>query len=801
MRTLEQRYRAAEATTQWKEKRLVRNADVLPNWLAGGDRFWYARETAAGREWMLVDARRRTRAPAFDHARLAQALGQKTGQAVDAAALPLAGLHMTDDGGAIEFAAFGKGFRFGLADGSLSDSATASRTDLLTSPDGRLGVFRRGHNLWIRDLSSGAERALTSDGVAGCAYGAPPECRERLQVHLPPMPAPPEARWSPDGKRLLTLQTDERQVRPLPVLEFVPVDGSLRPKAHEVRVAWPGDPALPEFRMVAIEVATGHQVPAQWPRLAAVRMFDTPFSAGTVWWSDDGVTCWFVDVERGERTARVVAFDTRTGQCRELFAETSATYVDLGYNVYAACPSTVLPQHNELLWWSQRSGHGHLYLVDLASGALKRPVTCGEWLVNDVLHVDAARREVWIVTMGRVPGHHPYHREICRVHLDDGRIDALTPEDGDHCVWRQGDFALLAARMLGDDPGLAAGLAPTGEYFVDTFGTIDRPPQTVLRDRAGQVVMEIERAQTDELPASFTWPEVVETTSADGVTKIFGVMVRPPEAVEGKPLPVVNVIYGGPQIDAVPKTTFAGFGGIGFLAELLAYAQLGFVAVMFEGRGTPGRGKAFQDASYGRIETASDLSDHVAGIRELAARHAFIDLDRVGVTGFSGGGYATVGAMLREPGFYKVGVASAGNHDQRMFWAPWGERYQGLLDGGNYEQQTHEHLAHRLEGRLLLIHGLLDAGCHPSALFRLTEALSHANKDFELLLSAQAAHRSTGYASRRSWDFFMRHLAGLEPPRGLAIETGSDLMFKRLMAQQAEALSLVSKAGDAAEAG
>jgi dipeptidyl-peptidase 4 len=171
-----------------------------------------------------------------------------------------------------------------------------------------------------------------------------------------------------------------------------------------------------------------------------------------------------------------------------------------------------------------------------------------------------------------------------------------------------------------------------------------------------------------------------------------------------------------------------------------------------------------------------------------------LDLERVGITGFSGGGYATAGAMLRYPEFYKVGVAGSGNYDQRLFWAPWGERYQGLLDGKNYDTQAHDHLADRLDGKLMLIHGLLDVGCHPAALFRLTEALSRANKDYDLLLAAQAAHQATGYTTRRLWDYFVRHLAGIEPPRGLTIVTGADLMFDRMMRRHAESVALVATA-------
>ena len=780
MRTLEQRYRDAEAITQLSERRQIRNCDVHPRWLGCEDRFWYTRDTADGREWVLVDAAAGTRAPAFDHAALASALGAALGRDVSASALPID--QVAFDGECLRFHALGSGWSFLTRTGTLERSASSGRPDFLASPDGALALFRKGPDLWVHDVAASSDRALTVDGTLHFAYGALPECRARMQPQHPAPPAPPEALWSPDGTRVLTVQTDERGVKPLPLVDWVPADGDLRPRALELRVPWPGDAQVPEYRLVCIDMRTGRQTPARWPRIPAVRMYDTPFSANLI---------WFVDVERGEKRARLVEFDTDTGRCRELFEETSPTFVDLGYNVYAACQSQVVPGTRELLWWSERSGHAHLYLVGLDTGAVKRAVTSGDWLVRDVLHVDAGRREVWIAATGRIAGRHPYHREVLRVGLDTGDIVAIASDAADHTAWRRREFGLMLLQVRGEDPDRVFGVSPTGEYCVETSSELHRPPVTVLRDRDGRVAMELERGEVHGLPSTFRWPEVVTTKAADGATDIWGVMVRPAETEDGRPLPVINVIYGGPQVDAVPRATFGGLDM--YVSQLCSYAQLGFVAVMFDGRGTPGRSKAFHDTSYGHVERASDVDDHVAGIRELAARHRFIDLDRVGITGFSGGGYATAGAMLRRPDFYKVGVAGAGNYDQRMFWASWGERFQGIVDGENYASQSHEALAAELRGKLMFIHGLLDPGCHPSALFRFTEALVRANKDFDLLLDPTAAHRMTGYSTRRLWDFFVRHLAQEEPPQGIAIKIGADMFYERIMERQREIAEFVNR--------
>jgi len=791
VRTLEQCYRDAETFSQATERHLIRNCEIHPHWTGAGDEFWYARETRNGREWILVDARRRLRRVAFDHDALATALSQAVDKSADPKDLPLDQVVMNAEAELISFRAFGCGWTYSVKTNSLVRGAAGARPDLLWSPDRGSAAFRRGNDIWLKDLATGRDRALTTDGEPYYRYGAPPECRERMNPTQPPMPSRPEALWSPDGSRLLTVQTDDRSVRPLTIVEWIPADG-FRPKVHEVRTAWVADAHVPEFRLVCINVTSGSQVAARWPRIPAVRMNDTPFGANVIWWSSDNRHCWFVDSERGEKAVRLVEFDTETGECRQLFEERSATYVDIGYNVYAACQSEVLADSGELVWWSERSGWGHLYLVDLKTGAIKRPITSGEWVVRDVLLLDAERREVWVIASGRERARHPYFREILRVPLDGGSIAAVASGDVDHVVWRRNEFNLAVLRMVGDDPGAVSGISPTANYFVDIETRPDRASVSTLRDRDGKGVMELERAELDGLPESFRWPEIVKTKAADGTTDIYGVMVRPPEADGSRALPVINLIYGGPQVDAAPHAGFAALSRH-YLLELCTYAQLGFVAVMVDGRGTPGRGKAFHDESYGRIERASDIDDHIAAIRQLAAQYRFIDLQRVGITGFSGGGMATAHALLRRPEFYKVGVAGGGNYDQRLFWAPWGERYQGLLNGNNYDTQALEQLAPALAGKLLFIHGLLDVGCHPSALLRLMNALEKADKDYDLLLQSQAAHRVTSYTTRRAWDYFTRHLAGIEPPKGLKLTVGGDLLYEKFMSKAAEAAAFVAR--------
>jgi dipeptidyl aminopeptidase/acylaminoacyl peptidase len=318
---------------------------------------------------------------------------------------------------------------------------------------------------------------------------------------------------------------------------------------------------------------------------------------------------------------------------------------------------------------------------------------------------------------------------------------------------------------------------------VETVTRIDGLPRTDLRTSDGKLVMEVEQAEAVGLPENWNWPEPVSLLAADGETEIRGVVFRPSDFSPDKSYPVIDHIYGGPQVTLAPES----LTGMSFTTAQ-SLAELGFIVVVIDGRGTTERSRAFHESSYGAIETASNLEDHIAGVKQLAERYPYMDVERVGITGFSGGGYMTAHAMLRFPDFYKVGVSGAGNHDQRLFWHSWGERYNGLLEGDNYLQQANLTHAANLEGKILFIHGLLDHGVHAAGLFQLTQALMNENKKFDLVILPQAGHELPGYAMVRMWDYFVEHLAGLEPPEDFATQSSQDLMKARLMAIQAESM-------------
>ena len=782
-------YERAAAVQAHLKDRWVLNQTVYPRWIDATG-FWYERETPEGGEYVLVDAQRKEQRAAFDRNLLAKPLVEATGKDIDAFDLPIVNLDISST--AVTFTASGRHWRF--EDGKLGElDADPNNPAWLVSPDGARAVFSKDHNLWLKNLDTGEEKALTHDGEPLFAYAANPNATGQPALK-------PEAVWSPDSRYFFTAQTDDRQVKSLPVIDFAPADGSVRPRIIDYRQAVPGDEHVTRFRMAVIDTDTGKQTRIHYPHLAAVRMNDTPFGGNRAWWSADSEAVYFVDILRGEREARVVRASRDSGLTRVLFSETTDTYLELGSNVYMPTFVVPLPETDEFVWYSEKSGWGHLYLHDAGSGAEKLALTSGDWLVRDVLGVDTERRELFISLGARRPGINPYFREIGRVNLDTAELTLLSSGDEDRLVLSKGEISMMILSATGQDPSLVSGLSPGAAYYVETRQRPDRPNATLLMSADGDELMLLEQGTPNAIPDGQFWPEPFAVTGADGETDIRGLIFRPSDFDGGRSYPVIDYIYGGPQVSNVPKSAY---GSISLSFEAPAsLAELGFVVVILDGRGTTERSRAFHETSYGRLHTASNLEDHIAGIEQLARRFPYMDTGRVGITGVSGGGYMAARAMLTFPGFFKVGVSTAGNHDQRLFWHTWGERYQGLLDGDNYLEQANLTHAENLQGKLLFIHGLLDHGVHPGGLFQLTQVLMDANKVFDLVLMPQAGHEMPGYAMVRMWDYFVRHLAGLEPPPGFSAKSSSDHLKERIKAVQAAARAqpeTPSHASDATE--
>lgn len=711
------------------------------NWLPDG-RAWYRTTTPAGAEFVMVDPARRTRAVAFDHARLAGALGTVTGGAIDAARLPFTTFDLSRDGREITVLVGGRRWRCDVTAYTCATADTAQAAaaqapaNSVTSPDGRFAVYIRDFNLWVRDLSTGQDRALTTDGIEHFGYATNNAGWTRSPVPL--------VAWSPDSRRVFTFQQDARGIGNM----YLVSTNVGTPRLQQWRYPLPEDTVPFRIHRVVIDVEPARVVRLQMapdPQRSTIydhiaignRLMD-------VEWYPDGSHVAFVSTSRDAREVALRVANAGTGEVRTVLTETSPTQFQSGFVAIGNVNWRVLPATNEVLWWSQRDDWGHLYLYDLRTGTVKRQLTTGTWNVTDVLHVDARGRTVHVMGVGREAGRHPYYQHLYSVGLDSRRVTLLTPEDANHTI----------------------ALSPDRQHFVDTYSTPTAPPVTVLRRMNGQVVVELERADASRLLAT-GWrpPAQVQVKARDGTTDIYGLMFTPTRLDPTRRYPIVNYVYPGPWGSSVGTWSF-----VPAHSDHQALAELGFVVVALNGMGTELRSKRFLDFYYGNMGD-NTIPDQIAGMRQLARENAFIDIERAGIWGHSGGGFATASAMFRHPDFFRVGVSQAGNHDNRNYVDSWSERFQGLLvrtnGGDNYEVQANQLVAANLRGRLLLAHGAMDDNVSPYNTYLVVDALVKANKDFDLIIFPHARHGfgvDNNYMIRRRWDYFVRHLMGAEPP-------------------------------------
>jgi dipeptidyl aminopeptidase/acylaminoacyl peptidase len=681
-------YARAERFMPYSTAPLVLRSGVRPTWLAG-DRFWYRVSTDTGAQFVLIDPAARTRSACT----LPEC--REPAQPARAPAPP--------------------------------------RTDI-PSPDGKRAAFVRDHNLWVRDLATGAETPLTTDGVKDYGYATDNAGWTKSER--------PVLLWSDDSRKIATFQHDSRKAGEMYLVETRAGHPSLQAWKYPL----PGDEHIFTIERVIVDVEARKVVRLQMPpdphRSSVCDHVVCRGEWVDVQWSADASQLAFLSTSRDHRHAQLRVADAATGRVRAVLEEKVATFFESGSG---RANWRVLFGSNEVIWFSARDGWGQLYLHDAVSGRLKRPITGGEGNVTQVLRVDETSRTIFYLGVGREAGRDPYFAHLYRVNVDSGAGALLTPEDANHEV----------------------SLAPSGRFFVDSYSKPDVPPVAVLRSENGDEVMLLERADIARLEASGWKPPVPFTVKArDGQTDLYGLLYRPSNFDPARRYPIVNSIYPGPQSGSVGSRGFAASRG-----DTQALAELGFVVVQIDGMGTPGRSKKFHDTYYGNMGD-NTLPDQVAGMKELASRHAWIDIDRAGIYGHSGGGYAAAAAMFRFPDFFKVGVAQAGNHDNRMYEDDWGEKWQGLLartpDGTtNYDDQANQAHARNLKGKLLLAHGTLDGNVPPYSTLAVVDELIRHNKDFDLILFPNRGHGfgSEPYMVRRRWDYFVRHLLGGEPPK------------------------------------
>ena len=730
-------YARAEKFLAASTNPLIVGGTVNATWLPD-DRFTYRSNKGDGQsEFLLVDPVAKTRVPAFDHARLAAALATASGTKVDPAKLPFQTIELSADAQSVSFDMGAKRYTCDVKGAACTSADSTRDPNAVVSPDGTRAVFIKDWNLWVRDLASKVERPLTTDGVTHFGY-ATDNAGWRQSAR-------PVVLWSPDSKKVATFQQDERTNGDMYLVETT--------TGHPVLKAWkyplPGDESIAMLHRVVVDTDTGSVVRFKMAPDYHRAMNGDDFDTDDMVWSPDAKRLAFVSTGRDHKTATVRMADVATGDVRTLFEEKISTHFE------APAGWRVLWSTNEILWNSQRDDWSHLYLYDLTNGRLKHQVTSGAGPVTRILHVDEKARTVHFLANGREAKQDPYFAHLYRIGLDGKGYQSLTPADGHH----------------------AAQVSPSGKYFVLAESTPVRPVDVVLRDAAGAAVMPIEKMDITKLVANGWKPPVPFTVKGrDGKTDVYGLMFQPTNFDATKKYPIINYAYPGPQSGSVGPRSFVASRG-----DNQALAELGFIVVSLDGMGTPGRSKSFHDIYYGAMGRDNTLPDQVAGMKELASRHRWIDIDRAAMWGHSGGGFITADAMFRYPEFFKVGISESGNHDQRLYEDDWGERYQGLLVrmGGEhkgsgseprdtYEAEANQTHAKNLQGKLLLMHGMMDDNVPPQNTYLVMDALIKANKDFDLILLPHQRHgfgADGPYVMRRRWDYFVTHLLGATPPK------------------------------------
>jgi dipeptidyl aminopeptidase/acylaminoacyl peptidase len=743
-------YARAEKMMGYNTTPLVVRSGVRPNWLPD-ERFWYRITTADGAKFVLVDPVKGTRAPAFDHAKLAAALSTATGNTYTAGNLPFQEIEFSADGHSVSVLAGGRwkcdveGSKCSAEEGAAPAAGGGGRggrggAPEVLSPDKKHAAFIRDSNLWVRDAATNKETALTTDGVKDFGYAtdnAGWTASDR-----------PILLWSPDSKRIATFQQDQRGVGEMYLVETKVGHPTLKSWKYPL----PGDEVVTTIQRVSIDLDGPRVVRLNLPPdQHRSTLCDHVTCRGVEWadvqWDKEGATLAFVSTSRDHKQEVLRVADATTGAVRDVLEEKVSTFFESGNG---RVNWRYLPASGEVLWFSERDNWGHLYLYDSGTGKLKNQVTKGEWNVTQVLRVDEKNRQIYFLGVGREKGRDPYFIHFYRIGFDGGNLTLLTPEDANHEVY----------------------LSPSGKYFVDSFSKPDDPAVAVLRDDTGKLLAPLERADIARLTAA-GWkpPEPFTVKARDGVTDLYGLMFKPTNFDAAKKYPIVNHIYPGPQTGSVGGRSFSSARG-----DCQALAELGFIVVEIDGMGTPWRSKKFHEAYFGNLGD-NTLPDQVAGMKQLAARYPWIDIDRAGIYGHSGGGYAAAGAMFHYPDFFKVGISEAGNHDNREYEDDWAEKWQGLLqtnaDGTtSYDNQANQLFAKNLKGHLLLAHGTMDSNVPPYNTLLVVDALIKANKDFDLLLLPNRNHGfgNEAYMVRRRWDYFVRYLLGAEPPAGYELK-------------------------------
>jgi dipeptidyl aminopeptidase/acylaminoacyl peptidase len=781
---------------------------ATPTFIDGG-KLWYRKTVKGGNEFVLVDPVAKTKAPAFDHARLATAINTVANRKDTAVTLPFSTFTYIDST-TIQFAIAPGGGGGGRAGGGgggggapAAGGGGAQYRCMLTTyvctqqaaPQGAAGPGQ-GRQGGGRQGGGGGGRAGGAPGAApeeqvrnqpngGCwqaminnfniylrpytGAGAPAGCQgQKLQPFMLSTDGSEgnayrfqSLQWSPDGRKIAALRRRPGYDRQVHYIESRPAD-QLQPKHTSIFYRKPGDVVDFDYPVV-FDVASKRMMQGD------ISLFPNPYAITALDWWNDSRAVTFEYNQRGHEIYRVLELDATTGKTRTLIEEAPKTFVEYSSGKRYRRD---INDGREIIWQSERDGWNHLYLIDGTTGTVKNQITKGQWIVRNVVRVDEKNRQIWFNASGMHAGKDPYFLHHYRVNFDGTGLTAFTSEDGTH-QWfnavtpqqppqteQQLQQQQQQQRAQGPPPlPRGTNFSLDGQYYVDRWERVDLPPIVALKRSSDQsVVMELERADDSALQASgWKRPEVFVSKARDGVTDIWGIIIRPTNFDPARKYPVIENIYAGPQGSFVPKT-WSMQGG------MMGLAELGFIVVQVDGLGTSNRSKAFHDVAWKNLGDAG-FPDRIIWHKAIAAKYPWYDISRVGIYGTSAGGQNATGGMLFHPDFYKVAVSNSGCHDNRMDKIWWNEQWMGWPLGPHYAASSNVDNAKNLKGKMQLVVPEMDSNVDPTSTLQVVAELVRAGKEFELVFIPGANHGAGSLITQRKRnDFFVKHLLGIDPP-------------------------------------
>jgi dipeptidyl aminopeptidase/acylaminoacyl peptidase len=773
----------------------VYKSRITPHWFQDNTRFWYRNDLLGGtKEFIMVDAERATRQPAFDHQKLAAALSKVAGDEYKADRLPFTDIEFIEDGKAIRFDAASKTWKCDL--NSYECSALAGNSDsksskapavLLPSPLLQKPLL----TLMESRQNAGSPPAVEADAPLADTPATPsPQQQAQEQQgqdqaqsrgrgqrqgsgpsERPGDPArslrSPDDKWtafvkdqnvyvrSEDDAKEYQLSQDGQEGNAYGRLAWAPdskvlvawrIEPGDRKEVYLIQSSPPGGGRailrtrpypLPGDKFTRYELNL-FDVTSQKQTKPEVDRFEHEWEPPRLRWNRDNFHFTYEQIDRGHQRFRVIEVNGSTGAVRNLVDEKTETFIWTAHTENLSLKYVNwLEKTDEMIYASERDGWRHLYLIDTKEGKIKHPITQGEYVVRGIDRIDEDTRQVWFRAGGKNPDQDPYLIHFYRVNFDGTGLVALTESNGNHTI----------------------AYSPDRKYIIDTYSRVDMPSAHELRRVSdGKWVCKLEEADITELKASGWMPtEVFVANGRDGKTDIWGIICRPRNFDPSKKYPVIEQIYAGPQGSFVPKT-FSGSSRFSSLTDL------GFIVVHIDGMGTANRSKAFHDVCWKNLKDAG-FPDRILWHQAVAAKYPYYDITRLGISGTSAGAQNSAGALLFYPEFYKAAVAGCGCHDNRMDKASWNEQWMGYPVGPQYAECSNIENAHRLRGKLLLIVGEMDNNVPPESTMRFADALIKTGKDFDLVVVPGAGHGMGGnYGQRRMQDFFVRHLLGANPP-------------------------------------